>query len=150
MVGDDAMRGLLRPVGVDPGQLGDGAVPRLEQIDGVIVVLALQNRRDALESHAGVDRGAREIDALASLELLILHEHEVPDLNEPVALGIRRTGRTTGNLVTVVVEDFGARPAWTGIAHGPEIVRAGNAQDLAVGQPGDLFPEPESVVVIDI
>ena len=47
MVGDDAMRGLLRPVGIDPGQLGDDADQRLEQIDGVIVVRALQNRRDA-------------------------------------------------------------------------------------------------------
>ena len=150
MVSNHAVRGLLRPVGVDPGQLGDCADQRLEQVDRVIVMRALQNGRDALEPHAGVDRRPREIDALAALELLVLHEHEVPDLDEAVAFGIRRARRAARNLVAVVVENFGARSARTGIAHGPEIVRAGNAQDFAVGQPRDLLPKLEGVVIVDI
>ena len=36
----------------------------LEKVDVVVVVLALQHRRDALEAHAGVDRGTREVDAV--------------------------------------------------------------------------------------
>ena len=127
VIGNHPVRGLLRPVGVDAGQLGDCADQRLEQVDRVVIVRALQNGRDALEPHAGVDRRAREIDALAAFELLVLHEHEVPDLDEAVAFGIRRARRAARNLVAVVVEDFGARSARTGIAHGPEIVRAGNA-----------------------
>ncbi len=150
VIGDHPMRGLLRPIGVDPRQLGDDADQRLEQVDGVIVVRALQNGRDPLEPHAGVDRRPREIDALAALELLVLHEHEIPDLDEAVAFGIRRAGRTARNLVAVVVENFRARSARTGIAHGPEIVRAGNAQDLAIRQPRDLLPKLERVVIVDI
>ena len=121
-----------------------------EQVDGVIVVRALQHRGDALEPHAGVDRGPRQVDALAALELLVLHEHEVPDLDEAVALGIGRAGRAARDLVAVVVEDFRARAARAGIAHRPEIVGAGDAQDLAVGQAGDLLPQVEGVVVVDI
>ena len=132
------------------GQLGDGVDQRGEQVDGVIVVGALHHRGDALEPHAGVDRGPRQVEALAGGQLLVLHEHQVPDLDETVAVGFRTAGRAAGNVVAVVVEDFRARPARAGFAHGPEIVVAGDAQDLFVGQPGDLLPQLEGVVVVDI
>ncbi len=121
-----------------------------EQVDGVIVVRALQHRGDALEPHAGVDRGPRQIDALAALELLVLHEDEIPDLDEAVAFRVRRARRPAGDLVAVVVEDFRARPARPGVAHRPEVVGAGDAQDLALGQAGDLFGQLEGIVVVDI
>ena len=50
----------------------------------------------------------------------------------------------------MVVEDFRAGAAGAGVAHLPEIVRAGDAQDLLVGQPGDLLPQVEGLVVVDI
>src|SRR5512146_1097545 len=103
------MRGLVRAVRRYLSQIGNGLDQRAEKVDGIIVVRALQNGRDAFEPHACVDRRPREIDALAALELLVLHEHEVPDLDKAVAFGIRRTGRTAWNLVAVVVEDFRAR-----------------------------------------
>ena len=55
--------------------------------------------------------------------LLELHEDEVPDLDEAVAVGIRAAGRAARNLVAVVVEDLRAGAAGAGIAHRPEIVR---------------------------
>ena len=79
MVGDDAVRDLVRPVGIDAGRVGAGADQRAQQIDVVIVVHALQHRGDALEPHAGVDRGARQIDALAARQRLELHEDEIPE-----------------------------------------------------------------------
>ena len=121
-----------------------------EQVDGVIVVRALQHRGDALEPHAGVDRRARQRHALAALLLLVLHEHQVPDLDEAVAVGLRRAGRAAGDVRAVVVEDFRAGAAGAGVAHRPEIVGAGDAQDLAVGQARDLLPQFEGVVVVDI
>ena len=98
-----------------------------EEIDGVIVVRALHHRGDALEAHAGVDRGPRQVDALAAGQLLVLHKDEVPDLDETVALGVRRARRPAGDFVAVVVEDFRARTARPGVAHRPEIVGAGDA-----------------------
>ena len=65
VVGDDPVRGALRPVRIDAGQVGAGADERAEKVDVVIVVHALQHGGDALEPHAGVDRGARQVDPLA-------------------------------------------------------------------------------------
>ncbi len=122
MVGDDPVGGAMRAVRVDPGQVGAGADEGAEQVDVVIVVHALQHGGDALEAHAGVDRGARQIDPLASRQRLVLHEHEVPDLDEAVAVGVGRAGRAARNVLAVVVEDLGARAAGAGVAHRPEIV----------------------------
>ena len=139
VIGDHPVRGLVRPMGADPGQLRDVLDQIGEQVDGVIVVRALQHRGDAFEPHAGVDRGPRQVDALAALELLVLHEDEIPDLDEAVAVGIGRAGRAAGDVVAVVVEDFRARTAGAGVAHRPEIVAAGDAEDALSGRPAIFF-----------
>src|SRR3712207_8116786 len=46
----------------------------------------------ALQAHAGVDGGLGQADAVAGLDLLILHEDEVPELEEPVAILVRAAG----------------------------------------------------------
>ncbi len=150
MVGDDAVRGRLRTFGLDAGQVGDVHDDRAEQVDLVIVVRALQHRRDALEPHAGVDRRLRQFDPLAAGKLLVLHEHQVPDLDEPVAVGVGRAGRAAGNVRAVIVENLRARTARAGVAHLPEIVGAGDPDDLRIRQAGDLLPEAERLVVVDV
>src|SRR5206468_1616004 len=72
------------------------------------------------------------------------------DLDEAVALRIRRAGRTARNAFAMVEEDFRARAARAGIAHRPEIVRARNANDAALGQTCDLLPQIEGDIVIDV
>jgi len=150
MVGDDAVRNLLRPVGIDAGRFGAGADQRPHQVDVVVVVLALQHRGDALEAHAGVDRRPRQMRALAVGLRLVLHEDEIPDLDVAVAVGVGRAGRTAGNLVAVVEEDFRARAARAGVAHRPEIVVGGDADDARFRQAGDALPQRERVVVVVI
>ena len=150
MIGDDAVRHRVRAVGGDAGRVGRGQDQRAEQIDVVIVVLALQHRGDALEPHAGVDRRARQRMPLAVARLLELHEDEVPDLDEAVAVLVGAAGRAAGNVGAVVVEDLRARAARAGIAHRPEIVGGRDADDLVLGQPGDLRPQPRRVVVLGI
>src|SRR6476469_7806300 len=121
MIGADAQRGLLLAMRIGAGQFRDGADQRREQIDLVTVVLALQYRRDALQSHAGVDRGLRQRVAHAALELLELHEHEIPDLDKAVAILLGRPRRSAPDLVAMIVENFRTRTARTGVAHLPEI-----------------------------
>ena len=48
----------------------------------------------------------------------------------------------------MVVEDLGAGAARTGVAHLPEIVRGRDADDLRLGQAGDLPPEIERLIVL--
>ncbi len=122
MVGDDAMRGALRTVGIDAGEVGAGPDESAKQVDVVVVVHALQHGGDALEPHAGVDRRPRQVDPLAAGQGLKLHEHKIPDLDEAVAVSVRRAGRPAGDMGAVIVEDLRARAARAGVAHRPEIV----------------------------
>ncbi len=147
MIGDDAVAGRMLAFGGHAGQLDRGGDQRAEEIDRVIVVGALEDRGDALEPHAGVDRGVGQVHAGAAGQLLILHEHEIPDLDETVAVGVGAAGRAAFELRPMVVENFRARPARAQLAHRPEIVGAGDADDLVLGEAGDLAPQPGRLVV---
>ena len=149
MVGNHAVGDGARPFRLDAGQVGDVGDDRAEQIDLVIVVGTLQHRSGALEPHARVDRRFRQIDALAARQLLELHEHQVPDLNEAVALGLGRARWTARDVGAMVVKDFRAGAAGPELAHLPEIIRAGDADDFALGQARDLLPQIERLVVVD-
>ena len=119
-----------------------------EQVGFVIVVSALKDRGDALEAHAGVDRGAGQVDPLLRRDLLELHEHQVPDFDEAVAVLIGAAGRAASHVRPVIVKDLRARTARPGLAHGPEIVRGRDAYDALFGQPGDPAPEPVGLVIL--
>ena len=56
MVGDHLVRRRLRAVGIDAGLVRHRLDQGAEQIDVVVVVLVLQDRGEALQPHAGVDR----------------------------------------------------------------------------------------------
>ena len=138
------------PCGSEPSQIRNRADQGNKQVDVVIVVLALKNGRNAFQPRAGVDRGFWQRVADAALELLELHEHEIPDLDEAVAILFWGTRRSAPDLVAMVVEDFRTGPAGAGIAHLPEIVGTGDTDDARLRQPRDLLPEIERLVVVDI
>ena len=86
-----------------------------------------------------------------------LHEHEVPDLDVAVALGFGRSRRAARNFGAVVVEDLGARAAWAGVGHLPEVVArvlralvVADAHD-ALGRHADVLrPDVVGLVVVDV
>ena len=88
--------------------------------------------------------------AVAARQGLELHEHEIPDLDEPVAVGVGRTGRAARDVVAMVVEDLGAWTARSGVAHRPEVVAGCDADDAFVRQAGDRLPQVEGVVIVII
>ena len=108
---------------------------------------ALHHRRHAFESHTGVDRGTRQVRLAAIGPLVVLHEYEVPDLDEAIPVLVRRAWRSARDILAMVVEDFGGRPARTGVAHRPEIIRRRDANDAAVRQAGNPLPQIERFVV---
>ncbi len=100
----------------------------------------LQNRGDSFQTHACVDTGPVQRLQLTTLRPLVLHEHEIPNLEEPmppaqpdicVSLCVRAhtaprvsaLSPVTIDLLLLVPEDLGARTARTGaVAHAPKIV----------------------------
>jgi hypothetical protein len=109
-----------------------------EEVDLVVAVHVLQDRRRPLEPHAGIDRRLRQRVHDAPLVAVELHEDVVPDLDVAVALLVRRSRRPARNSLAVVVEDLGARPAGAGVAHHPEVVR-GVARTLVVADAHDAL-----------
>jgi hypothetical protein len=82
---------------------------------------------------------AAQIPARAVLELLELHEDEVPDLDEPVAVFFRRAGRAAPDVIAMVIEDLGAGAAGTG---GPIIQKlslVGMRMIFSSGRPATFF-----------
>src|SRR3984893_98632 len=149
MISDDAMRGAARVLRLYAGKIGDMRDDRTEQVDLVVVMVALQHRGDPLETHARDHRRSRQRNALPAWKLFELHEHQVPDLDEAVAFGLCRAGRTTRDVCPMIVKDFRAGGAGAQLAHLPEMVGPRDAHELVAGKPGDFLPQLERVIVID-
>ena len=150
VVGDDAEGGGLVAGGLLAIDVFFGIDQCTEEINVIVVVLALQDSGDPLKAHAGIDRGLGQARAAAAFVLLELHEDEVPDFDEPVAILIGAAGRAAGDLVAMVEEDFRARAAGAGVAHRPEIVGVRNADDARIVKAGDLFPDRGGLFVFAV
>jgi hypothetical protein len=133
----------------------------------IVVRDALHERGDSLEPSAGVDRRLGQRNHCAVRLPIELHEHEVPELEEPPRLGafdegVERelfaielgplTSRAIRETpiprdVRQVDEDFRARPTRARVRHLPEIVGVAKRVDARVGQPCDLAPKRARFVV---
>ena len=154
VVSDDAQRHVVTLVGAVPGtaELACAVEDAASGVDLVEVVDALQDRRHALEAHAGVDVLGRQ--RLADVEVhlgphggeLVLHEDEVPDLEVPVLVGLRAA--LAAVLRPAVVVDLRARATRTGHAHRPVVVLGAAALDAVEGQAHGAVPDVEGLVVV--
>ena len=98
----------------------------------------LQDRSNALQTHAGIHARCRQRLQRAVGLAVELHEHVVPDLDVAVAILVRRARRATGDVGAMVIEDLGARATGAGIGHLPEVVR-GIRGALVVADAHDAF-----------
>ena len=148
MVGDDPVARLLGAVRIDAGHRSDSEDQGAHEVDVVIGRNTLQERGDTFKPHAGIDRWPRQIDALVRRDLLELHKDEVPKFEKTVAVRVRAARRTSLEFVALIVENLGARTAWTSIAHGPKIIRGSDTDDLGVRKPSDLLPQLIGFIVV--
>ena len=110
----------------------------LEQVDFVVAVHVLQHGGQALHAHAGVDARLRQLVHVARFVAVELHEHQVPDFDEAVAVFVGRAWRAARDVGAVVVEDLGARAARAGVGHLPEVIRR-VARTLVVADADDAL-----------
>src|SRR5262249_55951129 len=111
--------------------------------------LALKDHRQAVEPHAGVDvlAGQRRPDAL--LVGVVLHEDEVPELEEARAITTWRASRlAAAELRTPVHVDLRVRAVRPDRAGSPPVLL--EPGDAAGRDQGYLLPELERLVVIGI
>src|SRR5699024_6645852 len=71
---------------------------------------------------AGIHRRRRQRAHAAVGGTVVLHEHQIPDLDVAVAIFLGRARRAAGYFRAMGVEDLRTRTAGAGIGHGPEVV----------------------------
>src|SRR5215216_5357986 len=133
------------------GQLSGAGDHRKYLVDLVEVVHSLQQVCGAFESHSGVDVLPRQVRDDVKIVLspdrgqLLLHEHEVPNLQKTVLVDDRAAvGAISGTAVDV---DLAARAAWSRHTHVPVVVLYSSALNPLGGQPSDACPEGGGLVV---
>ena len=118
---------------------GDGLLlldDRLEDVGVVVGVLALHSAHEALEAHTGIDNVHRQRNERAVSLALVLHEHDVPDLDNLRVVLVHEF--TSGHLslllrCTRVEVNLRARTAGARIAHFPEVVVLVAVDDVVGG-----------------
>ncbi len=131
-------------------QFGGGGEDRREDVGVVVRRLALQDRRDALEAHPGIDVARRKRDERAVGLRVVLHEHVVPDLHHPRIVLVDERGAIGRRALVVGAEvdvDLGARAARAGVAHHPEVVLRRSVEDVLGDEAGLRRPDLRRLVV---
>ena len=147
VLGEDANRHVTFFVAaVDvPRQLAGLVDEALHLVDLEHRIDPLGKREDPLEAGAGVDRGRRQVDPGPVLEGLVLHEDQVPELEEPffaaeLGAAVVAEGRA------LVDEELAARTVGTGVGHLPVIVLV-ETLDALGAHPDGVAPDLLGLVV---
>src|SRR5882672_2277363 len=106
MIGDHPVTRQRRAFSGHTGGFNRSLYNREKEVRLIIIMHTLQNGSNPLKPHPGIDRRFRQRQALAFRDLFILHENEVPDLNEAVSVRILTAGGTARDLRAVVKEDL--------------------------------------------
>ena len=136
------------------GQLGGSLEHLPHGVDFVDVVDALEQRRHPLQAHAGVDVARRqralgvEVHLAADRAELVLHEHEVPDLEVAVLVSLRAA--LAAVLGAPVVVDLRARAAGARHAHVPVVVGQAAALDPVRRHADRVVPDRVRLVVAGV
>jgi hypothetical protein len=93
----------------------------LKQVDFIVAVDVLKHCRKALKTHTGINRGFGQWDQSTVNLPVKLHKNQIPDFDVAVAVFIRASWGPARNFIAMIKEYLGARSAWPGIPHRPEI-----------------------------
>ncbi len=157
-------------VGEDPQRAGGGLVlavaaprqllPELDQRPEVVGLVdrrhVLQDRRHAVEPETGVDVLLGQLGQRAVLVQVVLHEHEVPELEEALRV-VARQVLLPAEVEAAVEVELRAGAAGAGRPELPEVVLATEQHDALVRDPDRapaldrlvVGPEPELLVAAE-
>ena len=80
-------------------------------------------------------------------QVFILVKNQIPNFDPAVAVFFRRSGQTAPDFRAVIIKNFRAGTAGAGIAHLPEVIFGGDADNTVIGQAGNFFPDIPGFVV---
>ena len=152
VVGDDAQgAGGAGVLVIDVGPTGDLLAQLDEALHDVTVeegALVLHDGGHALEAHAGIEVAVGQLGHGAVLLAIELREHEVPELQEAIAIAAGgAVGAAAADLLAEVEVNLGAGAAGTGGAGSPEVVVLAEAGDVVLGN-AEGAPDVMRLVVV--
>src|SRR5207253_3883558 len=121
---------------------------RLHTVDLEDRIDALEQHRRALEPHAGVDVLLGQRRQRAVRREVELHEDEVPELEEALAVAAgRAVGTAAAELFAAVEVDLAVRAARPGLGGLPEVLRA-RQRDDSLARHADTEPGAHGLLVL--
>ena len=129
MIRNDSVMGFPRPIGIIARCISAGFDQRAHQIRIIIIMLALQQRRNPLKPHPGINRLLIQRRHRSIFELFILHEDQVPDLDKTVTVFFGAARRSSPNMIAMIVKNLSARSTGARGTHHPKIIIRGNSDD---------------------
>ncbi len=152
VVGDDAERHVLR-VRLAVMRAGDLAHLVGDVHHGIDVeegVHVLADDRETLQTHAGVDVLLGELGVVALAVVVELGEHDVPDLDIPVAVAPHgAAGLAAAVFLTAVIVDLGAGAARTAAVL-PEVILFAEAENALRSDADLVVPDVPGLVIVEI
>ena len=131
---------------VDPRQISGRLDQRKDQIGFVVVGNLLQDLGHPLEAHAGVDVAVGQRREVALGVAVVLHEHQVVELDKTVV--VLEIDAVIPQLGLEVVVDLRARATGASGARGPEVVGFIHADDPFGIHPHHIPPDLFGFVVL--
>ena len=121
-----------------------------EQRDVVVGLRPLQDGSCALQSHPRIDVLLLQRDERTILLGVVLHEHEVPDLGESVAIaGYALAIRAACPLLSRIEEDLRVRAARAGLPYrSPPVVFLAQTDDPLLWDADLIMPDGERFVIL--
>ena len=149
VVGDHTQRHVRLGPGAErhPRELLGAGEDRGEQVGLVVARESGEHLRGALEAGARVHRRLRERCQAPRRVAVVLHEDQVPELEEAARVLGRVVARDARERPAVEV-DLAARPAGPGLAHRPEVVGLVEPVDPGGGDADLLLPDRGGLVVL--
>ena len=108
--------------------------------------MALEKREDPLEAGTGVDVLARQLGERGARIAVVLHEDQIPDLDEALVATVLRAAVVAVGLA-LVEEDLRVGAARPGLPHGPEVVLVAHALDARGRDPDLVDPQLFGLVI---
>ena len=88
----------------------------------IIWINALHHCSNSFKTHSCIDWRLRKRLHISTLVSIELHKDKIPYFNKSISLITIGSWWCSFNMITMIIKNFRARSAWSGVTHWPKII----------------------------